>query len=150
MNKSFKLVAILGLLTLLNTGCTNLSTGNVTAGTNLPALKTMYVKHYADDNAAVNVMIADKLRTKGVYVTTGDKEPPSDVDGVVTYVDKWMWDITMYMLDLTITIRDNKSEALLATGNSRHGSLTRKSSLEMVDEVVNSIYKNSIVSKDSQ
>ena len=68
--------------------------------------------------AAPTQLIADKLRSKGVTVTTGVDPAPSNVDAVVTYVDKWMWDITMYMLELTITIRDPKSDFPLATGNS--------------------------------
>ena len=46
----------------------------------------------------------------------------------------------MYMLELTVTIRDPKTEAPLATGNSLHTSLTRKSQTAMVDEVVSNIY----------
>jgi hypothetical protein len=140
VNKILKLAAILSIVTSLTTGCANHATGNIYPSANLSALKKMYVKHYADDNAAVNVRIADKLREQGVIVTTGDGEPPTDIDAVVTYVDRWMWDFTMYMLELTIDIRDAKSQALLASGNSLHSSLTRKSPAEMVSEVVNSIY----------
>ncbi|WP_346287730.1 hypothetical protein [Zoogloea sp.] len=67
--------------------------------------------------------------------------PPPGVDGIVTYVEKWMWDITMYMLELTVVIRDPQSDFPLATGNSYHTSLTRKSPREMVDEVIGNIYK---------
>lgn len=103
----------------------------------------MYVKHFPSDNSGVNEEIADKLRSKGVTVTTGSEAPPSNIDAVVTYIDKWMWDITLYMIELTITIRDPQTQSPLATGNSRHGSLTRKSQTDMVDEVVNSIYNSS-------
>jgi hypothetical protein len=50
-----------------------------------------------------------------------------------------MWDITMYMLELTINFRDPKNNFPLASGNSFHTSLTRKSPEEMVDEVLNNI-----------
>ncbi len=53
-----------------------------------------------------------------------------------------MWDMTMYMIELTINIKDTKTDTLLATGNSYHSSLTRKSPQEMVDEVVDNIYKS--------
>jgi hypothetical protein len=101
----------------------------------------MYVKKIPADDGGTNVLIADKLRTKGVTVTTGTDSPPSGVDAVVTYIDKWMWDMTMYMLELTITIRDPKTDFPLATGNSYHTSLTRLSPKEMVNEVVDNIYK---------
>jgi hypothetical protein len=38
-------------------------------------------------------------------------------------------------------IRDPQSDFPLATGNSYHTSLTRKSPKEMVDEVIGNIYK---------
>ncbi len=142
MNRLLNLAAILGLVTLMTTGCANNATGSISPSTDLSLLKTMYVKKIPADNREVNVLIADKLRSKGVTVTTGVEAPPSNVDAIVTYVDKWMWDITMYMLELTITIRDPKTDAQMAIGNSLHTSLTRKSPQEMVDEVVDNIYKN--------
>jgi hypothetical protein len=60
---------------------------------------------------------------------------------LVTYQDKWIWDITMYVLELTITVRDPKTDYPLASGNSMHTSLTRKSPTEMVAEVIDSILK---------
>lgn len=143
MYNFLKLAATLAIVTSLTTGCANRATGNVNPLTDLSALRTMYVKHYPSDNTGVNVEIADKLRSKGVTVTTGPEAPSLNFDAIVTYVDKWMWDITMYMVELTITIRDPKTESPMATGNSYHTSLTRKSQTEMVDEVVNNIYNNS-------
>ena len=141
MLKLFKLAALLGLITLLNTGCAvNRATASVDPGTNLAALKTMYVKQIPEDDHTYK-LIADKLRSKGVNVTTGTTAPPSGIDAVVTYIDKWMWDITMYMLELTITLRDPQNDFPLATGNSFHTSLTRLSPTEMVNEVVENIYK---------
>lgn len=100
----------------------------------------MYVKKTPDDDET-HTLIADKLRSKGITVSTGTEAPSGNVDAVVTYIDKWMWDITMYMLELTITIRDPKTDFPLATGNSYHTSLTRLPPKEMVNEVVENIYK---------
>ncbi|MBT9521235.1 MAG: hypothetical protein IV101_10100 [Dechloromonas sp.] len=141
MQKFLKLLALLGLVASLTTGCAvNRATGSVDPSANLSALKTMYVKKTADDDNTYT-LIADKLRSKGLTVTTGSEAAPGNVDAVVTYIDKWMWDITMYMLELTITIRDPKTDFPLATGNSFHTSLTRLSPKEMVNEVVDNIYK---------
>lgn len=141
MQKFLKLLAMLGLVASLTTGCAvNRATGSVDPSANLPALKTMYVKKTADDDNTYT-LIADKLRSKGLTVTTGSEAAPGNVDAVVTYIDKWMWDITMYMLELTVTIRDPKTDFPMATGNSFHTSLTRLSPKEMVNEVVDNIYK---------
>lgn len=142
MKKLLRLAAALGLAVGITSGCAvNRATGSVDPSANLAALKTMYVKKIPADDGGTNILIADKLRTKGVTVTTGVEPPPSDVDAVVTYIDKWMWDITMYMLELTVTIRDPKTDFPLASGNSFHTSLTRLSPKEMVNEVVDNIYK---------
>ncbi|MBU1364418.1 MAG: hypothetical protein KKE51_11400 [Gammaproteobacteria bacterium] len=142
MKRLLKLAALLGLVTVLTTGCAvNRATANVDPSANLSSLKTMYVKRIADDDNTYN-LIADKLRSKGVTVSTGTEAAPSGVDAVVTYIDKWMWDMTMYMLELTVNIRDPKTDFPLATGNSFHTSLTRLSPTEMVNEVVDNIYKD--------
>ena len=143
MNSFYKVSALIALVVSLTTGCAvNKATSSVDPSTNLTGLKTMYIKKLPDDNGGTNMLIADKLRTKGVTVTTGTEAPPNNIDAVVTYMDKWMWDFTMYMLQLTITIRDPKSDFPLATGNSLHTSLTRLSPTEMVNEVVENIYKD--------
>jgi hypothetical protein len=122
-------------------GCAvNRATATVDPSANLGSLKTMYVVKAPKDGDQINVLIADNLRTRGYTVSTGT-EKPSGVDAVVTYVDKWMWDITMYLLELTVTIRDPKNDYPLASGNSFHTSLTRKSPTEMVDEVIDNIFK---------
>jgi hypothetical protein len=108
MTKFVKLALLFGLVTSLMTGCAvNRATGSVDPSAYLSSMKTMYVKKVADDDNTY-ALIADKLRTKGLVVTTGSDAAPAGVDAVVTYIDKWMWDITMYMLELTITIRDPK------------------------------------------
>ena len=57
-------------------------------------------------------------------MTTGDKAP-ARVDALVTYADKWMWDITMYMLELTDhRARPEDRITRSPTGNSYHTSLT--------------------------
>jgi hypothetical protein len=143
MKRLLNLGVVIGLVTLLFTGCAvNRATASVDPSANLSAIKTMYVRKQAEDNTTTNVFIADRLRSKGVTVSTGAGAAPSGVDAVVDYVEKWMWDITMYMLELTVTIRDPKTEFPLASGNSYHTSLTRLSPQEMANEVVDNIYKD--------
>lgn len=134
------LLSSVALLTLTSGCAVNRATANVDSPNALNSVKTMYVSKLEPDERGINVLIADKLRTRGYTVATGT-EKPNTVDALVTYKDKWMWDITMYMLELTITIRDPKNDFPLASGNSFHTSLTRKSPTEMVDEVVENIFK---------
>ncbi|MDP2279487.1 MAG: hypothetical protein Q8K51_14830, partial [Nitrospirota bacterium] len=52
------------------------------------------------------------------------------------------WDITMFMLELTITLRNPTNNFPMAVGNSYHTSLTRKSPEEMVEEVLTNIFNS--------
>ncbi|RJX33993.1 MAG: hypothetical protein C4516_00745 [Oxalobacter sp.] len=141
MTRLLRLIATFGIVAILASGCAvNRATSVVDPSTDLSKLKTMYVKKYAEDSRNVNELIVSKLRSKGLNVTTGSEERPKNVDAVVTYVDRWFWDITMYMLELTVVIRDADSGYALAQGNSLHTSLTRLSPEEMVNEVINNIY----------
>ena len=141
MKNLLKLISLLALVGALTTGCAvNRATATVDPAAKLDTLKTMHVTKLPQDGRNIDALIADKLRTRGYTVTTG-AQPPARVDAVVTYMDKWMWDITMYMLELTVTVRDPKTDYPLATGNSFHTSLTRKSPAEMVDEVISNILK---------
>lgn len=136
--------ALFGLLIalLMLSGCAvNKATATVDPTANLSALKRLHVVKLQEDGYNVNQTIADSLTQRGYIATTSLDEQPAGVDAVVTYWDKWMWDITMYLLELTIVIRDPSTRFPLATGNSLHTSLTRKSQKDMVDEVLGNIFK---------
>jgi hypothetical protein len=124
----------------LSTGCAvNRATATLMPDADLSKVKTVYVVKHDKDDRGVGDLIKTNLVGRGYHAEMGPEvKPPYKADAVVTYVDKWMWDITMYLLELTITVRD-KNDFPLATGNSLHTSLTRKSPPEMVDEVVNNI-----------
>lgn len=114
-----------------------MATATVDPTANLKALESLHVSGKRDD---INGLIADDLRRRGYAVTVAGKQP-EETGAVVTYIDRWMWDITMYLFDLTIQIREPDTGIPLATGNSQHGSLTRKSPAKMVDEVMGNIFK---------
>lgn len=140
--KSHRLVAFFAaiLLVLLQGCAVNRATATVDPSANLTTIKRVHVVQLQEDGYNVNQTIADKLNAMGIQATTS-KEKRKDVDAVVTYWDKWMWDITMYLLELTIVFRDPNTDFPLATGNSMHTSLTRLSQKEMVDEVLGNIFK---------
>jgi hypothetical protein len=137
-----RLLPLLLVVVALGTmgGCaTNRATASLMPGADLSKVKTMYVVKAPEDGRGIDELIKTNLQKRGYQVTGGPAlKPPYTTDAVVTYIDKWYWDITMYLLQLTITVRD-PSEFPLASGNSLHTSLTRKSPPEMVDEVVTNI-----------
>ena len=142
MKRIALLSSLLLSVSLMTTGCAvNRATATLDPSSDLGSLRTLHVAKLERDGRGIDVLIADKLRSRGLTVSTGPGKPAGAVDAVVTYADKWMWDITMYMIELTINVRDPTNDYPLATGNSYHTSLTRKSPTEMVDEVIENIFK---------
>ena len=123
-------------------GCSNRATATISPGADLNRLKTFHVVHQPKDTHNIHNLIRDKLTKDGFTATAGPELPQSSyqADSIITYADRWMWDITLYLLELTVTLRDTSNDFPLAVGNSFHTSLTRKSPEEMVDEVMTNIF----------
>jgi hypothetical protein len=139
------LLAVIALGVLFHiSGCAvNRATATVTPGADLSTVKTLYVVQHPADKRGIQNLIRDDLVKRGLSATSGPELPePPKVDAVVTYIDKWMWDMTMYMLELTITLRNPANNFPLAVGNSYHTSISRLSPEQMVDEVLTNIFKS--------
>ena len=107
----------------------NRATATISPGADLSKIKSYYVVHQPKDNHGIHNLISDRLKKEGFKANAGPESsrPTSDVDSIVTYVDRWAWDITLYLLELTVTLRDASNAFPIAVGNSFHTSLTRKS-----------------------
>jgi len=126
---------------LLVFGCAKL-TASVPSGTDLTKPKSFYVIRLVQDERGINQLIRNELATRGLEATTGPESArPKAVDVIVTYEDRWMWDITMYMLSLSISFRHPETNTFLASGQSYRPSLERKEPREMVKEVLDEIFK---------
>jgi len=125
----------------LLSGCAvNRATASVEPSARLGDIRSVHIVRLPADERKINQLIADRLGQMGLVATTGD-DKRRNVDAIVTYLDRWYWDITMYMIELTIVVRNPSDDFPVATGNSLHTSLTRKSPPEMVDEVLTNIWK---------
>ena len=126
-------------------GCSiDRQSASVNPGVELRELKKYYVVKLGPDNRGVNRLIVAHLTNMGFTADTGPAESmPDDADVIVTYEDRWQWDITMYMIGLTIHFRNPKNQQLLAVGNSYHTSITRMPPTAMVGEVLGNIFAKS-------
>jgi len=131
-----------GLILALAAGCVNTElTSDIDPSADLVGLETFYVAKAGHDERGIEVLIAAELNAMGKTATSGvAPKPTAPVDAVVTYEDKWMWDITMYMLELNIDLRDPETNYKFATGRSYRTSLARKKPEEMVTEVLSEIF----------
>lgn len=142
MTNNFNSIPLLLAAVLFASGCINRATATLSPGADLTRLKTFYVVHQPKDTHGIHNLIRDRLAKDGLTATAGPELPQASyqADSVITYVDRWVWDITLYLLELTVTLRDTTNGFPLAVGNSFHTSLTRKSPEEMVDEVMTNIF----------
>ena len=122
-------------------GCAvNKASATLMPGTDMAKIKSVYVVKQPKDKYGIDELIKVNLEKRGYIVKKGpESDTAYDADAAITYVDKWTWDITLYLVELTVTVREAKGNFPLATGNSMHTSLTRLAPPEMVDEVLNNI-----------
>ena len=141
MRNAFRVICMI-LVCWLVTGCASMQSSRA-PGTDLSTLHTFYVQKLPEDDGSVVKVISDRLNAMGYQSTYGAGEhPPKETDSIVTYQDRWMWDITMYMIELTVILREPKTDFPLARGNSMHTSLTRLPPKDMVQEVTANMFKD--------
>jgi len=129
--------------------CSSLK-ASVTDGADLGTGRSFYVVHQEKDGRAINEMIAKKLEAMGRPTRTGSSaDIPANTQILVTYVDRWAWDLSMYMRSLEVVFRDPQTESVLASGTSKRGSLSRKAVESVVDEVVTEIFNESVAREAS-
>jgi hypothetical protein len=129
------------VLIMFISGCATLSS-SITPDTDLTKFKTYYVLRHDRDQRYIDKIIQSELTKLGLSATSGlEASKPKEFDVLVTYEDRWMWDITNYMINLTISMRETKNNVLLASGQSYRPSLERREPEFMVREILESIFK---------
>jgi len=109
---------------------------------NVHKLKSFYVVRVPEDERGIEKLIAARLEKMGLAASSGDADKPAEpVDAIVTYQDRWMWDITMYMIKLSVQLHDPQSGAVIARAEATRPSLQRKSPQGMVEEVLGELFK---------
>lgn len=122
-------------------GCATQSVSHA-PGADVGTIKTFYVQKLAADQRGIDQLFVKQLSAWGYTATAGVEEKSSvPVDAILTYQDRWMWDITMYMLRLNVQIRDGQTGAIIASAESYRPSLERIDPPEMVKEVLQAALK---------
>lgn len=112
-------------------------------GSDLSNINCLYVVHFEPDRRNLHDVIRDELIEMGLQAESGPRwDIPNDIDAIVTYEDRWFWDLANYMLQLNIEIRNPKTNYPLAIGESIRTSMARKNPDEMAREVLESIFKS--------
>ncbi len=106
-----------------------------------PELRTgsYFVERQVNDDRNLNVSIAEELGKRGFSATAGEaSDKPAGTDYVVNYIDRWYWDMRMYLIELRIEVRD-KNATLVGYGESRQTSLAAmgKTHVDIINRALN-------------
>lgn len=126
---------------LLASGCSSVNlSASKSPNVKLADIKTFRVEKLEADTRGIDKLIVAQLKAMGRQVV--DSESASGavpVDAIVTYQDRWMWDLTMYMIELQIQLRAPDTKMTLASGRLFRTTLIRKSPAGMVEETLTQI-----------
>ena len=137
MKKSFPLLAI----TLLLAACSSLSIQKQ-AGANLTRSQKVYVERRFADGRGIDQLIVQELSRLGYDASSGPLTmTPPDTQTVLTYIDEWNWDFTLYMIDLEVQVREARSGQVLATSHYDHPAMSGKSPAGMVKAVIDPLFE---------
>ena len=101
-----------------------------------------FVERHEKDERKLDQTIAAELSKRGVVASSGTSaERPPDCAVLVTYEDRWQWDMSMYLLSLRIDLRDPQTNALYTTGTSMQTSLARKPAEEVIAHIVGAFFE---------
>lgn len=125
-------------LSLLLSGCAvNSSTSNVTPGVSLADYESFHIVRPAETRNDLDILLRDGLVERGMSATIGtESDVPDETQVLVRYSERWVWDITTYLLNLNLQLVDAASRFPLATADIYHTSLTRRSPEQMVDDTL--------------
>jgi len=134
----------LALFALCLTGCSSVVGGKLHKNVRLESLKKAYVVWDPNNTRGCEEAARDALAQRGMTVTYGAlQDKPKEADFYVEVVDRWKWDVAMFLLSLDIRFRDNATGDLIATGWFNQSSFfhtfpdQRKKTFEVIDAIYN-------------
>jgi len=124
--KALTLLLALGLLCQFACASGAARYGGELPGSRLSEMKRFYVQHHEGDSRDIHLAIQEELQSQGFHVDAGKGEARGEYDAIVTYVDRYLWDWSMYCISLTLYVRDTQTGYITATGWSWRPSTVRK------------------------
>lgn len=132
--------AALAAAALLLAGCSNFST-RTAASLQPKRINHVYVEHRLADGRNLDQLIAAELRRRGYDATGGPATMmPDGEEAIVSYVDTWSDDFTIYLIELDVDVRDAKSGVVIGTGKYFKPSVIGTNPEQMIAKVLDKIF----------
>jgi len=138
MRASILGVALLGLTAI---GCSGATATRLVAHTRTDNA-AFWVENHGNDGRQLEQIIAGALTKRGLDAASGSLgQRPENADFVVTYVDRWGWDMRTYLQEIRIDVTDARSGAIVGTSRSHQSSLPAmgKTYAEIIETTVNNL-----------
>lgn len=88
----------------------------------LPAGAKVHVVKHANSSRDIDIYLRNAFAKRGFQSTSGAQaEMPSGAQFYVTYVDRWYWDLAMYLVSLDVTMHDAKSGSVVNSSRYKNG-----------------------------
>ena len=140
MNLATRILTLVSA-TFLAASCSQTKSVSVSQPSVIKSARSAYVVKPDDSSRDIEIFLKDSLATKGLNSKTGSiSSKPSSADIYVTYLDRWHWDMTMYLRTLDISVINNRNGEEVATGKYRNSALhgypdPKKTCEELVDKI---------------
>lgn len=131
---------LIAVLFFVAQGCVS-STAGVSISNELSDARYC-VELQSKDARKLSDTIAERISYTGRKAVSAQDCSYRDTDYVVTYIDRWQWDMRMYMSALRIEIRRRNEDSLVGYGESQQSSLaaTGDSFEDVIDRALGEIF----------
>ncbi|MGC4015361.1 MAG: hypothetical protein QM755_12725 [Luteolibacter sp.] len=120
------------------TSCSQTFQAKVPHPETIRSAKSAHVVRHENSNRDIDLYLKNALVSKGVRATNGPGSRPADLE--VTYVDRWHWDLAMYLRTLDVSVTDPKTGKEVASAIYRNSFIhvfpdAEKTSQHLVDDI---------------
>ena len=92
-----------------------------TAKSSITPRSSIYVVRPDDSDRDIDKFINDAFMRRGYHVSAGPHaQMPANTSHYVNYVDRWYWDMAMYLVSLDVIVHDRKSGMMVGAGTYKN------------------------------
>jgi hypothetical protein len=122
-------------------GCSHMDS-KTASNVDLSHYDHVFVQHLLTDGRGIDQIIARELRRRGYDAIAGPLTMiTKNAEIIVAYEDHWNFDFTNYMIQIDLQVRKARTDTLLATATYFRPSVMGRSPVEMIDAVLNKLFK---------
>ena len=139
MKFSLRPLALLPALALFLASCS--TRVQVAPGAQLGQLHHIFVEHLLSDGHNVDELIARELRRLGYDASAGPLTMmPEGTEAIIAYQPVWTFDLTTYLIELDLAVREAKSGKEIGVARVFRPSVTSNDTGTMVARVVDPLF----------